>query len=81
MKEIEGIVEEVYIPLAGKLDSMFSNKIGFKVRTEHEIIQLEEDQNDYNAEILKGDKVIIRKQIISNKLFVDIEKLDGEWYE
>ena len=38
----------------------------------------EEEQNEFNSEIYKGDKIIIIKQIINNKLFVDIEKLEGE---
>lgn len=81
MEKTKGIVFEVYIPVEKKQDIMFSNKIGFKVKTENEIINIEEEQNELNAEILKGDSVIITKQIVSNKEFVDIEKIEGEYDE
>lgn len=78
MKKINGIVEEVYIPFNKDQDIMLSNKIGFKVKTKDEVYQIEEEQNEFNSEILKGDKVIITKQIISNIEFLDIEKLESE---
>lgn len=78
MEKIKGIVEEVYIPVLENQDVMLSNKIGFKVRTETGIITVEEEQNEINAEILKNDSVIIVKQIISNKEFIDIKKSEGE---
>ena len=81
MGKIKGIVLEVYIPVEKKQDIMLSNKIGFKVKTENEIISIEEEQNELNAKILKGDLVIITKQIISNKEFTDIEKIEGEYDE
>jgi hypothetical protein len=81
MKKIKGIVEEVYIPTGDNQDIMFSNKIGFNVKTENGKITIEDEQNKLNAEILKGDKVIITKQIISNNEFIDIEKIKGDEYE
>lgn len=78
MEEIKGIIEEVYIPVEDNQDVMFSKKIGFIVKCEDEVINLIEEQDIYNANILKGDKVIIKKQVISEKLFIDIEKIEGE---
>jgi hypothetical protein len=81
MNKINGIVEEVYIPFDKNQDIMFSHKIGFKVRVNNEIIIIEEEQNESNAFILKGDKVTIIKQFVNDKLFIDIEKLGDEEYE
>ena len=74
-----GVVKEVYIP-NDNVDVMLSNRIGFKVYVNNEIITIEEEQNEINANIYKDDKVIVTKQIISGKEFMDIE-LCGDDYE
>lgn len=81
MIKINGIVEEVYIPTDENIDVMTSTKIGFKIRTEDELVTIEEEQDGYNCNILKGDNVTIIKQVISNKEFIDIERQEDEEYE
>ena len=80
-----GKVIEVFIPEEYKLgrviDIMDSNKIGFKVMIENEIIEVIEEQDEYNANIMKNDLVVITKQTISGHEFIDIELYDGEDYE
>lgn len=71
MNILKGLIKEVYVP---DNDVMNSNKIGFKVEVDNEIICIEEEQNDYNSTILKDDKVEIVKQIIDNIEFIDIKK-------
>jgi len=78
MEILKGLIKEVYIP---DKDVMNSNKIGFKVEVTNKIICIEEEQNHYNVNILKGDKVVIVKQEINNIEFVDIKKLVGDKYE
>ena len=51
----------------------YSNKIGFKVKTSSGILNIEEEQDENNAKILKGDKVVIIKRFISNREFIDIK--------
>ena len=84
IKEI-GKVIEVFIPEEYKegriIDSMDSNKIGFKVMLENQLIEIIEEQDEYNANIMKNDLVIITKQTISGHDFTDIELYDGEDYE
>lgn len=75
MNILKGIIKEVYVP---DKDVMNSNKIGFKVEVNNEIICIEEEQNDYNSTILKDDKVDIVKQIIDNIEFIDIKKSVGD---
>jgi len=78
-------VIEVFIPKeykAGTLvDPMDSRKIGFKVMLEDEIIELVEEQDEFNSEIMKNDIVIITMQNISGRDFTDIELYDGDNYE
>ena len=80
-----GKVIEVFIPKEynkGRLiDEMDSNKIGFKVMLEDELIEIIEEQDEYNANIMKNDLVIITKQTISGHDFTDIELYDGGSYE
>lgn len=80
-----GKVIEVFIPKeykAGRLiDVMDSTKIGFKVMLEDEMIEVIQEQDEYNAEIMKNDMVVITKQNISGKDFIDIELYDGGSYE
>ena len=81
MEKIKGIVEEIYIPVKENEDVMNSNEIGFKIKTDKEIITIEEEQNEENTKIFREDEVIITKQIISGIEFIDIKKLKGEDYE
>ena len=76
MEVKRGIVKEVYIPVKENEDIYSSNKIGFKVQVDDEIIKIEEEQNSYNVQMLKDDKVNIIKQVINGKEFIDIEKVD-----
>lgn len=80
-----GKVIEVFIPTEynnGRLiDIMDSNKIGFKVQLEDELIEIVEEQDEFNANIMKNDLVMITKQTISGTDFVDIELYDGDNYE
>ena len=73
-----GKVIKVFIP---EEDVMNSNKIGFKVMLDNEIIEIIEEQDEYNSNIFKDDLVIITKQNISGKEFIDIELYDGDNYE
>ena len=80
-----GKVIEVFIPEEYKgdrlIDVMDSNKIGFKVMLEDEVIEVIEEQNEDNVKIMKNDLVVITKQNISNTDFIDIELYDGDSYE
>jgi len=80
-----GKVIDVFIPEEynkGRLiDVMDSTKIGFKIMIEDEIIEIIEEQDEYNAEIQIDDIVVITKQNISGKDFIDIELYDGDVYE
>ena len=72
-----GKVIDVFIPeeynQGRVIDVMDSTKIGFKVMLEDEMIEVIEKQDEFNAEIMKNDIVVITKQNISGKDFVDIE--------
>ena len=80
-----GKVIEIFIPEEYKngrlIDIMDSNKIGFKVQLEDELIEIVEEQDEFNANIMKNDLVMITKQNISGTDFVDIELYDGDDYE
>ena len=80
-----GQVIDVFIPeeyRAGRIiDEMDSNKIGFKIMIENEIIEVIQIQNEYNAEIMVDDMVVVTEQNISGKTFIDIELYDGDDYE
>ena len=80
-----GKVIDVFIPEEYNkerlIDVMDSTKIGFKVMLEDEIIEVIDKQDEYNVEIMKNDIVVITKQNISGKDFVDIELYDGGSYE
>ena len=77
-----GKVIEVFIPEeyknGGLIDVMDSNKIGFNVLCDGEIIKVIQQQDEFNANIMKNDSVIITKQTISGKEFIDIELDSGE---
>ena len=78
MEQKIGKVIEVFVP--GN-DAMNSTKIGFKIEIENEVIEVIEEQNEINANIYKNDLVLITKQVISGKEFIDIELLDEVNYE
>ena len=73
MKKLSGIVVEVFIP-----DNM-NQEVGFRVETDEGIKEIIEEQDEYNAKILREDNVIVTEQIIDGKYFIDIEL--GEKYE
>ena len=83
MEKLIGRVVEVFIPKEFKnnmlIDEMDSNKIGFKVDVDNEIIEIIQEQDDNNANIYKDDMVLITKQNISGKDFIDIEKYEEEY--
>ena len=75
-----GKILDVYLPNEYKdnklLDIMDRTKIGFKIKTKDEVLEIILDNNDNNSKIMKDDFVIIRKQIISNKEFIDLNITD-----
>ena len=76
-----GVVKEVFIPNEEK-DEINTNKIGFKIYIDDEIIEVIQEINDYNSTILKNDQVELIETIIDGKKYTDIEKIeDGEDYE
>ena len=78
MERKVGRVIEVFIPEEDNLDDM---TIGFKVLVDDNVIEIIEEQNESNINILKDDLVMITKQVISNKEFIDIELYDGDLNE
>lgn len=72
-----GKVKEVFIPAAETIDS---DKIGFKVMLDNEMIEIIEKQDGRNSNIFKDDLVIITVTNVSNKIFKDIELYDGDLY-
>lgn len=85
MKKIIGKVVEVFIPEEYKngilLDVMDRNNIGFKIDVDGVINEYIYEQNELNSKIMKGDIVLLVKQNISGREFVDIELYDGVDYE
>lgn len=78
MERKVGRVIEVFIPKEDNLNDM---NIGFKVLVDNKVLEIIEEQNESNINILKDDFVLITKQVISNKEFIDIELYDGDLYE
>lgn len=78
MERKVGRVIEVFIPEEDNLNDM---NIGFKVLVDDDVIEIIEEQNESNINILKDDLVMITKQVISNKEFIDIELYDGDLNE
>lgn len=78
MEIIKGTIEQVYIPTEQNQDIIYSNKIRFKIKTSLGILNIEEKQDEDNVKILKGDRVVITKQLISNREFIDIKKLEDD---
>ena len=83
MEKLIGRVVEVFISNEFKnnmlIDEMDSNKVGFKVDVDNEIIEIIQEQDDNNANIYKDDMVLITKQNISGRDFIDIEKYEEEY--
>ncbi len=73
MEIISGKVIKVYIPEEKGIDIMDSTKIGFKVRTKNGIEDYILLQDEFNAQIMKGDKIVITKQVIDDHEFTNIE--------
>lgn len=80
MEKFVGKVIEVFIP-KNKLNVMNSKNIGFKILINDEIIEIIQEQDINNSHIYKNDLVTITKQIISDKVFYNIEMYDGDDYE
>ena len=80
MEKFIGKVIEVFIP-EDKIDIMNSKKIGFKILINNKIIEIIQEQDINNSHIYKNDLVVITKQVISNKVFYDIEMYNGDNYE
>ncbi len=82
MKNITGKVVEVYIPNQYKngnlLDIMDRTNIGFKVMTDRGLREVEVDQNEENAKIMKNDMVEIIEKTVSSKDIYDIRLCGGE---
>ena len=67
MKRLSGRVVEVFIP-----DNM-NQEVGFRVETNEGIKEIIEEQDEYNAKILREDNVVVTEQVIDGKYFIDIE--------
>ena len=84
MKKTIGTVIEVFIPKQFKngklLDVMDRTIIGFKIKTEEGIKEVIVEADEFNAEIMKNDNVIITEQTVSGEYFVDIELYEGDDY-
>jgi SUMO ligase MMS21 Smc5/6 complex component len=82
MEKLYGIVKEVYIPEEYKngnlLDVMDRSVIGFKVLIDDEIQDFQFEQDEFNVQIMKNDEVLIIKQVIDGKEYIDIEGVDYE---
>ena len=62
-----GKVIEVYIPSE---DVMISKEIGFKIQLDDEMIDIIEEQDEFNSKIHREDSVLITKTIIDGKEFI-----------
>ena len=67
MKRLKGKVIKIFIPDGN------NREIGFRVETSEGIKEIIEEQNEYNAQILREDEVILTEQVIDNHYFIDIE--------
>ena len=85
MKRVFGKVVEVFIPEqyrnGGLLDVMDRTLIGFRVETDRGIKEVVQEQDEFNAEIMKDDMVMITEQVVDGNYFIDIELVDGDDYE
>lgn len=79
-----GMVVEVFIPEEYKdnqlIDVMNSDKIGFKVKLNEDIVTIVLKQDELNAEIFREDLVRLIKDNETGK-FVNIELYDGGYDE
>ena len=73
MENIIGKVIEVFIPN----NNINSKEIGFKILINNKLIDIIEEQDEYNSNIYKNDLVIITKTDNS----YDLEKFNGDIYE
>ena len=71
-----GKIKEVFIP--NDINDIYTDRIGFKILINEKIIEVIEEQNDYNANFFKDDLVIINKDNENN---IILEKYDGDLYE
>ena len=79
MKQLIGKIIEVYIPEDKTIsDIMYNTRIGFKVQTAEGVKTIEMDQDEENVKLYKEDTVLITEQDISEKHFLDIERLENE---
>lgn len=82
MEKLYGIVKEVYIPEQYKngnlLDVMDRSIIGFKVLIDDDVQDFQFEQDEFNVQIMKNDEVLIIKQVIDGKEYIDIEGVDYE---
>ena len=82
MEKLYGIVKEVYIPEEYKngnlLDAMDRNVIGFRVLIDDDVQDFQFEQDEFNVKIMKNDEVLIIKQVIDGKEYIDIEGVDYE---
>ena len=82
MEKLYGIVKEVYIPEQYKngnlLDVMDRNVIGFRVLIDDDVQDFQFEQDEFNVKIMKNDEVLIIKQVIDGKEYIDIEGVDYE---
>lgn len=67
MKELIGKVEKVFIP---SFD--MDKNIAFQVSTDEGMYEVIEEQTEENANIYKGDTVLLTFQNIDGKEFIDI---------
>ena len=67
MKELIGKVEKVFIP---SLD--VDKRVAFQVSTDEGMYEVIEEQTEENANIYKGDTVLLTFQNIYGKEFIDI---------
>lgn len=77
-----GKVIDVFIPEqyenGGLLDVMDRTNIGFNVMTDNGMKEIILEQDEFNAEIMKNDLVIITEQTISGKYFIDLELYEDD---
>lgn len=77
MEKHIGKVIEVFIPVNNSSDIMLSTKIGFKILLNDKIIEIIEEQDEYNSTIYKDDLVTIT----NNDNNIEIEKYEGADHE
>lgn len=60
------------------IDDIDRHNIGFKIEVNENIEIYEFEQDEFNIEILKEDKVMVTKQNIDGINFIDIEKIESD---